>query len=126
MDVFAVIEHLTQDGLTESRNFLAWLGQEDIDIGVIDDAVLRRFRRRRARTLKMLAGRSRQFASSHASIRLRIYPAATRRSTLARAAILRSGPVLRSSRRAAIEMEVIPALRAVFRAGAALHYCALH
>ena len=48
------IEYLQREGLTESRirclrasarHFLVWLGQEDIDIGVIDDAVLRRFRR---------------------------------------------------------------------------------
>ena len=48
------IEHLQQEGLTEgrirclrasARHFLVWLGQEGIDIGAIDDAVLRRFRR---------------------------------------------------------------------------------
>ena len=75
----AFIEHLKQEGLTESRirclrasahHFLVWLGQEDIDIGVIDDAVLRRFRRHDCRCprmererRKMLAGRSRQFVS---------------------------------------------------------------
>ena len=73
------IEHLKQEGLTEgrirclrasARHFLVWLGQEDIDIGVIDDAVLRRFRRHDCRCpgmererRKMLAGRSRQFVS---------------------------------------------------------------
>ena len=67
------IEHLKQEGLTEgrirclrasARHFLVWLGQEDIDIGVIDDAVLRRFRRHDCRCpgmerehRKMLAGR---------------------------------------------------------------------
>ena len=62
-------------------DFRAWLGQEDIDIGVIDDAVLRRFRRHDCRCprlererRKRLAGRSRQFAPErsewlgHASI----------------------------------------------------------
>ena len=73
------IEHLKQGGLTEgrirclrasARHFLVWLGQEDIDIGVIDDAALRRFRRHDCRCpgmererRKMLAGRSRQFVS---------------------------------------------------------------
>jgi len=73
------IEHLKREGLTESRvrclrasarHFLVWLGQEDIDIGVIDDAVLQRFRRHDCRCLgmererrKMLGGRSRQFVS---------------------------------------------------------------
>ena len=75
----AFIEHLKQEGLTEgrirclrasARHFLVWLGQEDIDIGVIDDAVLRRFRRHDCRCpgmererRKMLTGRSRQFVS---------------------------------------------------------------
>ena len=73
------IEHLKQEGLTEgrirclrasARHFLVWLDQEDIEIGVIDDAVLRRFRRHDCRCpgmererRKMLAGRSRQFVS---------------------------------------------------------------
>ena len=73
------IEHLKQEGLTEgrirclrasARHFLVWLGQEDIDIGVIDDAVLRRFRRHDCRCpgmererRKMLAGPTRQFVS---------------------------------------------------------------
>ena len=73
------IEHLKQEGLTEgrirclrasARHFLVWLGQEDIDIGVIDDAVLRRFRRHDCRCTgmererrKMLAGPTRQFVS---------------------------------------------------------------
>ena len=73
------IDHLKQEGLTEgrvrclrasARHFLVWLGQEDIDIGVIDDAVLRRFRRHDCRCptmererRKMLAGPSRRFAS---------------------------------------------------------------
>ena len=73
------IEYLQREGLMESRirclrasarHFLVWLGQEDIDIGVIDDAVLRRFRRHDCRCpgmererRKMLAGPSRQFVS---------------------------------------------------------------
>ena len=84
------IEHLKQEGLTEgrirclrasARHFLVWLGQEDIDIGVIDDAVLRRFRRHdcRCRRMererrKMLAGRSRQFASGALRPRPRKHP----------------------------------------------------
>ena len=67
----AVIEHLTQDGLTESRirclrasvrHFLAWLGQEDIDISVIDDAVLRRFRRHDCRCPRMERARRKMLA----------------------------------------------------------------
>ena len=73
------IEYLQREGLTESRirclrasarHFLVWLDQEDIDIGVIDDAVLQRFRRHDCRCpsmererRKMLAGPSRQFVS---------------------------------------------------------------
>ena len=73
------IDHLKREGLTESRirrlrasarHFLVWLDQEGIDIGVIDDAVLRRFRRHDCRCprmegerRKMLAGTSRRFAS---------------------------------------------------------------
>ena len=73
------IQHLKQEGLTEgrirclrasARHFLVWLGLEDIDIGVADDAVLRRFRRHDCRCpkmererRKMLAGRSRGFVS---------------------------------------------------------------
>ena len=50
----AVIEHLQRERLdgnrihclrASARHFLVWLGQEDIDIVVIDDAVVRRFRR---------------------------------------------------------------------------------
>ena len=53
-----------------ARHFLVWLDQEDIEIGVIDDAVLRRFRRHDCRCTgmererrKMLPGRSRKFVS---------------------------------------------------------------
>ncbi len=71
--------HLKQEGLTERRirclgasahHFLVWLDQQDIETGVIDDGVLRRFRRHDCRCRgmererrKMLAGRSRQFVS---------------------------------------------------------------
>ena len=75
----AFVEHLKQEGLTagrirclraSARHFLVCLDQEGIDIGVIDDAVLRRFRRHHCRCpgmererRKMLARRSRQFIS---------------------------------------------------------------
>ena len=75
----AFVEYLKQEGLTggrirclraSARHFLVWLDQEGIDIGVIDDAVLRRFRRHHCRCpgmererRKMLARRSRQFIS---------------------------------------------------------------
>ena len=77
--VAAFVEHLKQEGLTASRirclrasarHFLVWLDQEGIEIGVIDDAVLQRFRRHDCRCpgmererRKMVAGRSRQFIS---------------------------------------------------------------
>ena len=77
--VAAFVEHLKQEGLTagrirnlraSARHFLVWLDQEGIEIGVIDDAVLRRFRRHDCRCpgmererRKMLARRSRQFVS---------------------------------------------------------------
>ena len=77
--VAAFVEHLKQEGLTagrirnlraSARHFLVWLDQEGIEIGWIDDAVLRRFRRHDCRCpgmererRKMLARRSRQFVS---------------------------------------------------------------
>ena len=75
----AFIEHLKQEGLTESRirclrasarHFLVWLGQEDIDIGVIDDAVLRRFRRHDRRCPKWNASVAR-CSQSVSAVRLR-------------------------------------------------------
>ena len=77
--VAAFVEHLKQEGLTagrirclraSARHFLVWLDQEGIEIVVIDDAVLRRFRRHDCRCpgmererRKMLSGQSRQFVS---------------------------------------------------------------
>ena len=75
----AFVEHLKQEGLSGSRirclrasarHFLVWLDQECIDVGVIDDAVLRRLRRHDCRCRgmerkrhKMLTGRSLEFIS---------------------------------------------------------------
>ena len=75
----AFVAYLKQEGLTagwirclraSARHFLVWLDQEDIEIGVVDDAVLRRFRRHDCRCTgmererrKMLPGRSRKFVS---------------------------------------------------------------
>ena len=91
--VAAFVEHLKQEGLTagrirclraSARHFLVWLDQEGIEIGVVDDAVLRRFRRHHCRCpgmererRKMLAGRSRQFVSG--ALRLVRYFEYTRR-----------------------------------------------
>lgn len=77
--VAAFVEPLQQEGLTggrirclraSARHFLVWLDREGIEIGVVDGAVLRRFRRHDCRCpgmererRKMLAGRSRQFVS---------------------------------------------------------------
>ncbi len=89
----AFVAHLKQEGLTggrirclraSARHFLVWLDQEGIEIGALDDAVLRRFRRHDCRCRgmererrKMLAGRSRQFVSG--ALRLVRYFEYTRR-----------------------------------------------